>query len=134
MVLLIPVMAGTAFAEMTLELSEEFPERGTPVRVSLTGMAEGESYKFSATYRPNSETTRVEEVGQFADGQAIMWTPLDAGITALGVFDAAGESVVSKNIAVRFESPPVSGVLIFLLAGLLLFGGSTFFLRKALEE
>lgn len=128
------ISAGAAVAAVTLELAEDFPERGTPVTVRLNGGEMGETYSFSVTYRPNSETARVEEVGDFSADGALTWTPVDAGITSLSVIDSAGAVLLSKNIAVRFASPPVSGLLIFILAGLLLFGGSTVFMRRALES
>ncbi len=125
--------AATSGADVALTLGDDFPERGTPVEVRLSGMEPGESYSFSVTYRPNSETSRVEKVGLFDDAGSVLWTPTDAGITTLSVLDGAGETVISRNAAVRFDSPPVSGLLVMILAGLLLFGGSTVSMRRALE-
>ena len=125
--------AATVCGAATIELAEEFPVRGTPVEVRLSGPAGGESYTLTVTYRPNSETAMTEEIGTFSPDGRVLWTPLDAGITSLGVAGGDGAVVATKNVAVRFDSVPVSGILVFLFAGLLLFGGATVSMRRALE-
>ncbi len=131
--LLAMAFAGLATADVTIELTEDFPVRGRAVDVRVMGGDIGETYSFSVTYRPNSETSAVEDLGGFSPEGRLSWTPVDAGITSLNVIDDEGGTVVSRNIAVRYESPPLSGLLIFILAGILLFGGSTVFMRRALE-
>lgn len=134
LIILVAAAAPGLSAAPVLELDDDFPVRGEPVTVRLAGGDEDATYSFSVTYRPNSETSREEEVGEFNLDGTLRWTPLDAGITTISVADESGEVVYTRNIAVRFDSPPVTGLIIFLFAGLLLFGGSTTFMRRALES
>ena len=124
--------AGTVGA-VDLELEVPNPTRGDPVEVTLTGAGEEGPYSLRAVYRPGSQTETEEEVGLFTGGGSLDWTPRDAGITRLVVSGPDGIERVGRNVAVRFESPPASGLAIFFFAGLLLFGGATLAVRRALE-
>ncbi len=123
-----------AFAEgaVTIELVEEFPLHGEAQKVTLVGAEAGRVYDLSVTYRPNSETAEEELVGRFGEDWTISWIPRIPGITSLQVLGSEGAVIASRNVATRFSSPPLSGILVFLLAGLLLFGGATYSMRRAL--
>ncbi|NNE07261.1 MAG: hypothetical protein HKN20_01740 [Gemmatimonadetes bacterium] len=126
---------GGARGEVTLTLADEFPERGTPVAILLSGCEPGTEYTIDVTYRPNSETSFDETVGTVvADAYlaTIPWQPLDAGITEVRVLHGE-EKLTSRNVAVRFDRVPFSGILVFLGAGVLLFGGAMTSMRRALE-
>ena len=120
--------------EPSLELSDPILVRGKQVRVSVGGSEDEGSLRLDAIYRPNSQTEKKEKVGRFGTGGTLDWTPLDAGITRLVLIGPDGEEMQSRNVAVRFPSASKSGLLIFFLAGVLLFGGSSYFMRKALGE
>lgn len=130
------ITAPLAFADVTMRLEEEFPLKNAPVTITLDGRDPGVNYDLHVTYRPNSETSKEEKIGSIAAGDAagsIQWTPQDAGITSVRVMSGE-EQLVSKNIAVRFDKAPVSGILVFLGAGFLLFGGATTAMRRALRS
>ncbi len=127
-------VAGPAAADVTMTVAEEFPLRNAPVTITVDGRDPGTSYDLHVTYRPNSETAKEEKIGTIAAGAAsgsIQWTPQDAGITSVRVMSGE-EQLASKNIAVRFDKAPISGILVFLGAGFLLFGGATTAMRRAL--
>lgn len=123
-----------AWPELTLQLSDPILVRGEIVRVSVEGSDDEGPLRLDAIYRPNSQTEKKEEVGRFDAEGNLDWTPLDAGITRLVLIGPDGEEMRSRNVAVRFPSASKSGLLIFFLAGALLFGGSSYFMRKALGE
>jgi len=131
-VILALLLAAAAAAGAELEIGADHPVRGEPVTIRLTG-AEGEGpFTLEATYRPNSQTERTETVGLFDGAGEALWTPRDAGITRLRALGPEGEELWSGNTAVWYPSLSVSGILIFLFAGFLLFGGASISMRRAL--
>ncbi|MFH1681824.1 MAG: hypothetical protein ABIH26_14435 [Candidatus Eisenbacteria bacterium] len=134
-VLLLAVLSGPA-AALDLVLEVPNPTEGRALKVLLTGPEAGPELRLTAIYRPGSRTQAREEVGTFDADGAITWRPAYAGITHLVVSDpddpAAGE-LASRNVAVRFRSPPPQGIAILLFAGGLLFGGATLAMRWSLE-
>jgi len=119
---------------LSIELGAPNPTEGMPAVVSLAGAEADASYRLVVVYRPNSRTEEREEIGLLGPGGEVSWTPKHAGITRLSIEGTGGEEVVSRNVAVRFRSPPALGVIIFLVAGALLFGGASLSMRHALEE
>lgn len=132
LVILLLVPAAAA-ARIDILLPVENPIRGVPVEVSVTGDGAGAAHTLVVVYRPGSQTESVDEPVEIGPSGSVTWTPRDAGITRLGVLDEAGEEVASRNVAVRFPSPPATGLAIFFFAGALLFGGASFAMRRALE-
>ena len=116
-----------------IELAAANPDQGEPVIVTLTGPGDAEPYELVAVYRPGSRTEKREVVGLIGRGRTVSWVPLHAEITRLAVVDAEGGEIAGRNVAVRFASPPATGLIIFFLAGLLLFGGASYAMRRALE-
>ncbi len=76
------------------------------------------------TYRPNSALAQRDTVllGGFS---SMKWTPAHAGVVQIALPGGA-----SRNVSVRFTAPPLSGILILIAAGLILFGGAAFSMRK----
>ncbi len=109
-----------------------FPLINQPVNilVSHASYPDLEKFELTATYRPNSSTSFVEKLPAPNDMGRVEWIPKEAGIATLtaiapelkGVED--GNAVkLETNVSVRYGSFPMSGILIFLLAALTLFGG-----------
>ena len=113
-----------------------FPVDGEGTVLVLTGGEEGARYNLATVYRPNSRTADTVMVGPVGEEKVFSWTPEQPGLARIVVLDpSAGEwaVVTERDVAVRFASPPASGLLIFILAGALLFGGASFSMRRALE-
>jgi hypothetical protein len=125
----VPALAGP-----TLILEEEFPTKGQAVDVTLSGVDDPTQISLKVIYRPNSATERKVFVGTFSESGTLAWKPQSPGITTLEAQDQAGKKVASKNVASKFPSTPVSGVVVMLLAGMLLFGGASYSLSRALKE
>lgn len=107
----------------TIAASPESPVLGQ--EITLTFDAPVQAVVF--TYRPNSAipTTDTVRVGGFT---SIKWTPRQAGVIRVAVPDGP-----SRNLSVRFATLPMSGVIVLVLAGLILFGGAGYAMRKLLS-
>ncbi len=116
--LLVPSLA----AGLELSVSEEYPLRGEPVRLTLAGDGADAARTVSVTYRPNSQTAHEETLA--VEGPELDWTPRDAGIVRLVVHDASGAVLTNRHVAVRFGGFPPSGLAVMLVAATLLFGGA----------
>lgn len=127
------IAADSARADVTIILREEHPIEGGEAEISIqddtgTGIADAE---VRVTYRPGSSVEKTETVGVTNESGRIMWTPSMAGIATI---DASwGEEAASLNVSIRFSSVPVLGVIIMILAGLLLVGGSVIRIGRVLR-
>lgn len=109
---------------------DAYPLINTPTQIMISHASYPDlsRFKVTVTYRANSSTSHEEVLGiPNADGY-VSWTPQDAGITILKATAPALETgakdiVIEKSVSVRFGSFPVTGILIFALATLVLFGG-----------
>ena len=120
LVLLAVLAAAPALAQISTEPAA--PVRGEPVTVTLAEPAD----ELLVTYRPSSGIA-VEETVPVSGGRAT-WTPNRAGVVLLATADGA-----TRNVSVRFDRTPVSGLLILIVAGLVLFGGASFAMRALLS-
>lgn len=75
------------------------------------------------TYRPNSQVTTTAYLTSSEPASSFEWTPAEAGVVAI----QAGSS--ATTVSVRFQGISWSGIAIMAIAGILLFGGSTFAFR-----
>ncbi|MEM1041744.1 MAG: hypothetical protein AAGI91_03860 [Bacteroidota bacterium] len=80
------------------------------------------------TYRPNSAVAQRDTI-RVGEAQSMRWTPKRAGVVRIGLPDGT-----SQNVSVRFAATPLAGVLVLLFAGLILFGGATWAMRKLFSE
>lgn len=115
-----------------LDLDGEFPVVGQSSKISLTGVDDHEGLELRVVYSPNSETSSIEKAGAMSPDGELVWTPSRPGIATLAVVDPDGDRVAVENVAILFATTPVSGLLVMLFAGLLLFGGAAFSLRTVL--
>lgn len=121
--LLLLWLAGTGEVAAQYTLSTEKPHVGEPVTVTLPAPAD----TLLVTYRPNSSIARPVPIP--TEGrQTVTWTPAEAGVVALSTPEGGGQ-----NVSVRFDAPPVSGILVLLLAGAILFGGAVFAFVKLFQ-
>lgn len=79
------------------------------------------------TYRPNSAVARRDTI-RLGGFDSVKWTPAQAGVVQIRLADGT-----AQNVSVRFAQTPLLGVLILLGAGLILFGGAIFAMRKLLS-
>lgn len=111
----------TTAAQFTL--SPETPVIGETVTITLPEAAD----VLTVTYRPNSSVPRIEEIA--TNGlTTVSWTPTNAGVVAL----AAGSA--SMNTSVRYQSAPMGGIFVLIVAGLILFGGAIFAFRLLFQD
>lgn len=114
--------AGLACAEIVV--APPFPTEGKEASISVFG--EGGSalskIQVEAVYRPGSKVSRTEMVGTTRDDGRLLWTPDGAGIVTLRTV-GDGAPALSTNLSVRFQGVPLSGLIILLGAGIILYGG-----------
>lgn len=116
-----------ARAEIVLDNESPVREESTTIRVTD---AEGNPVPGAAvevTYRPGSSVSRVAPVGRADAAGTLTWTPQEAGIaTITATWEGPGHSPAtsSATVSVRFQSPPIDGILIMVFAGVLLILGS----------
>ncbi len=110
-ILLLLAAARPAQAQYVAE--DEAIVAGEPVTLSLPA-----ADTLVITYRPGSNISRVERVP--VTDASHTWTPREAGLVALSTPGGA-----LQTVSVRFDSTPVWGLFILVLAGGILFGGAT---------
>lgn len=79
-----------------------------------------------AKYRQNALTTlqETQDIGKTDANGQVTWTPTQAGVVVLA-WDGG-----SENVAVRYDGAPGLGIVVMILAGVLLLGGTfSFFLQ-----
>ena len=94
---------------------------GRPVHITLPDPGD----TLTVTYRPNSSIAAVDHLAPAAGSTSLTWTPHEAGVVQLATSNGA-----SQSVSVRFSTPPISGILVLTLAGLILFGGAVFAFRR----
>lgn len=107
----------------------------TPVAqqpIELTLMQQGQAsagLEITATYRQNAHAklTHQQLIGTSDARGRLHWTPSEPGVVVLSWPGG------SQNVSVLHPGVPFSGVLVAILAGLLLLGGTCFFLIQMLR-
>ena len=114
--------APPALAQDVVSVDPALPTVGEPVRVTFSAPVDA----VEVTYRPGAISASTET---FAPGGAVFeFTPDRAGVVSV----AAGEA--SQSLSVRFQSAPLSGLVVMVLAGLILFGGAAVAMRALLSD
>ncbi|PAP77777.1 hypothetical protein [Rubrivirga marina] len=120
--LLLLLAAAPLAAQSVLSVTPEQPTRGEPVTVTFSEPVDS----VTVTYRPGAITAHAET---FTPGTAAFeFTPTRAGVVSVASGDAA------QSLSVRFVGTPVSGLVVMILAGLILFGGAALSLRALLAD
>ena len=109
------------------------------LRVTLDGEPAGGAV-VTAVYRPGSKVELFSEVGITRKDGTIEWLAehpglarIDATLTTGRIEGVDQTESASRSVAVRFRGTPWSGVLVFLAAGIFLFGGAALSLKKLLS-
>lgn len=80
------------------------------------------------TYRPNSVLAQRDTI-RIGGFDSVKWTPKRAGVVQIALPGGA-----SQNVSVRFTAPPMSGIAILIVAGLILFGGAILSMRALFSD
>ena len=123
LLLLLVLLAASASAQDVVSIAPDQPTRGELVTVTFSAPADS----VLVTYRPGAVTATTET---FTPGTATFeFTPSRAGVVSVS---APGGG--SQSLSVRFAGTPLSGLLVMILAGLILFGGAGIALRTLLSD
>jgi hypothetical protein len=99
---------------------------GAPLTVAVPP---GATDTLHVVYRPGAATLpQGETIMRPPGAQSWTWQPARAGVVRL----ASGEA--QQNVSVRYDTFPVGGLLVMLLAGLILFGGIAFSMRTLMRS
>jgi hypothetical protein len=144
-IVLLVVAPALCAAKPALKVEPAYPTVGRPATVTLTGVAEApKGLRLKVTYRPASQTEETDDMGELG-ATGVRWTPTSPGVTKIAAVapgvqsgGAGGGSkkvkpVATVTISTRYASAPVSGILVMLIAGLLLFGGAAWSMRVAMR-
>ena len=130
-----PALALRASALFALILLAATPSAAQPITITpeIAVLDQEALLRFEApvdtlfvTYRPNSVVAQRDTI-RIGGFDSVRWTPKRAGVVRLALPGGA-----NQNISVRFTEAPLSGLLILIGAGLILFGGAIFAMRKLL--
>lgn len=106
----------------------KFPVTGEAA--SITGISSGVT-ALEITYQPDAPIATTERVE--VTGAEVSWTPQKPGIAKIQEVMADGSSGAAIERSVKFESLPVSGVVVCLVAATLLVGGAAWATRLLLH-
>jgi hypothetical protein len=126
------LLAPAAAFAVELSVDPVYPAKGKDALITV--IHEGQPIsgaEVRVTYRPNSEVLREAEVGVTDASGRLTWSPDDAGMAELAV--EAPEGSATRSVSVRFPGPPIQGIVVLLLAGLVLFGGNIRFVSRTLK-
>lgn len=114
--------AGSAGAG--IDTTPSVPTAGASTLIFLTDDegAPVEGAEIRAVYRPQSEVEQTEIVGTTGTEGSVAWVPGQSGVVDLEAVLPADGSTLSRSISVRFRGVPLTGLLILVFAGLILYG------------
>ena len=121
------LVAGPAGADILLDADYPVQDEETQIRVVDPNGEPVSGASVEVTYRPGSEVSRIDDIGQSGADGTISWVPQQAGIatiTATWTGPDQSEEATTTTVSVKFRAPPISGILIMVVAGLLLIVGS----------
>jgi hypothetical protein len=123
-------------AKPALKVDPSYPTVGQPATVTLTGVAEAQKgLTIKVTYRPASQTAKTDDVGEPDARGAVKWTPRSPGVTRIAaVVTGKKKPVATVTVSTRFASAPITGILVMLIAGLVLFGCAGWSIRVAMRK
>jgi hypothetical protein len=115
--LVVVVSSGSVCAQITVEPTKPMLGQATVVQVGDGKGQPAPAVELKAAYFPGSEVEETVTVGSTDPAGTVTWTPEHAGLVRL----TAGEK--SATISVRYPSAPLSGLIVFVVAGSILLGG-----------
>lgn len=134
MALCAALAASLTTADAEIVLRQRYPVEGTETQVFVNN-DDGlpiSGATVAITYRPGSSVEVTEEIGTTGPGGRLTWTPAKAGIASIHATWDGGET--STNVSVKFATIPGGGMIIMVLAGLLLVGGSVVRIMRVLKS
>jgi hypothetical protein len=137
-------MSARAFALLTLlgfaapaaAAPELTPLSSPPIEGAATQLllrddgAPAQRVAVTAVYRENAHASlrREQAIGLTDDGGSVTWTPDAAGVVVLQWEGG------SENVSVLHDGTPFGGLVVAILAGLALLGGSVLFFLQMLRQ
>lgn len=130
-------------AHAGIKTSDKAPTQGKSTTVTITDKQNKPipGARLVVSYYPNSKLKKEEVVqGKSDTGGILKWTPSHPGIVLLTAQVATGtdakgntkyKKVASDSVGVKFPGMPPAGLLVFIIAGSLLFGGMFFGFYRA---
>lgn len=118
-----PAKASVKVTRISYETPALVLGRGVDLAVSgKKGRLAGIEVK--AVYYPKSEVAQVRTIGRTNVAGVVRWKPEFAGLVQL----VAGQKKAAKKtlVSVRYTGLPISGLVVFLVASLILIGGLVF--------
>ena len=115
-------LAAPAAAQSVVSVEPAAPVVGEPVRVTFSEPVDS----VTVVYRPGAISAVTETFTP--DAAAFEFTPDRAGVVSVTSGDAA------QSLSVRFRTAPLSGLVVMVLAGLVLFGGAAVSMRALLSD
>jgi len=130
-VVVVSLLAGAASADVVLR--EKYPTEGenTELFIQADDGTPVSGAAVTVTYRPGSSVEATETVGTTGPSGRLAWMPQTAGIASVNAVWDGGDT--SANVSVKFGGAPAGGLLIMVLAGLLLVGGSVLRITRLLR-
>ncbi|MEM6726838.1 MAG: hypothetical protein AAF598_22560 [Bacteroidota bacterium] len=116
-------------AQATISLSNEVASVGLTTTIRCSDPVN----ELVVEYRPGSTIVDTVLLSSPTPTTSFDWTPEKAGVVALSYSDASGNRV-SKNVSVRFAGLSLSGILVMMAAGTVLFGGATVAFRTLFTD
>lgn len=116
----------------TIDVSNASPVVGEKIKITLDHPAD----TLTVSYRPNSSVVKTAYIVNNPSEKSFDWVPEYPGVVALSYVDKSngGNTTVSRNLSIRFDGLSVSGLLVMLFAGTVLFGGAGFAFRTLFAE
>lgn len=129
-----------------IRVGDKNPIVGKPTTLSVLDARKNpvSGAELVVTYHPFS-TTEITRVAQMRtdSGGILSWTPQWAGLVVLTARLSNGNDkqgrpryqiVASTTLGVKYQTLPLSGLVVFLVAGIFLFGGMAYGFRLAFSQ
>jgi hypothetical protein len=130
-IIIVSLLASAATADVVLR--EKYPTEGenTELFIQADDGTPVSGAAVTVVYRPGSSVEATEAVGTTGPSGRLAWTPQTAGIASVNAVWDGGDT--SANVSVKFGGAPAGGLIIMVLAGLLLVGGSVVRIMRVLR-
>jgi hypothetical protein len=120
---ILPLVA-TLLLSPEISVEHPYPTVGRATTIHVPEMVD----QVIITYQPDAPAIQRVETILGGGTQDVVWRPQHPGVVRI---EAAG---VTKEVSVRFDGVPLSGVLIMLIAGTILLGGAIWSMRQLMSD